>query len=192
MPHDMKHCDRPWWKRPPLWFIAIAAVLLLIAVAVEIETAGKAPPMPYGGFLDQLEAGKVASVTFQGTEIHGRFKRPPDGAQRDTFSTRAPDFGDPALIPELRKQHVAIDVGAPSRWTSLLARIPWPMLAFLGVVLIAGLVRLARGAKAQPGAAVSMPAHGMMGLVSGLFGKQPPAASPPTREGDEPKGRRTN
>jgi len=171
-----------------VWFIAIAAVLLLIAVAVEIETAGKAPPMPYGGFLDQLEAGKVASVTFQGTEIHGRFKRPPDGAQRDTFSTRAPDFGDPALIPELREQHVAIDVGAPSPWSSVLARIPWPMLAFLGVVLIAGLVRLARGAKAQPGPAVSMPAHGMMGLVSGLVGKQPPAAVPPKREGHEPKG----
>jgi hypothetical protein len=33
-----------------------------------------------------------------------------DSTQRDTFSTRVLDFGDPALIPELRKQHVAISV----------------------------------------------------------------------------------
>jgi ATP-dependent Zn protease len=184
----MDHCDRPWWKRPPVWFIAIAAVVLLIVVGVEVETAGKAPPTPYSAFLDQLEAGNVASVTFQGTEIHGRFKRPADSAQRDAFSTRVPDFGDPALIPELRKQRVAIEVGAPSPWTSVLARIPWPMLVLLGVVLIAGLVRLVRGGKAPPGPAVSMPAHGMIGLVSGLFRRQP-AASPPTHEGDEPKSR---
>ena len=30
MTHAMEHCQRPWWKRPPVWFIAIAAVLLLI------------------------------------------------------------------------------------------------------------------------------------------------------------------
>lgn len=189
MTHAIQHCDRPWWKRPPVWFIAIAAVLLLVVAGVEVETAGKVPPTPYGAFLDQLEAGNVASVAFQGTEIHGRFKHPPDGTKRDTFSTRTPDFGDPVLIPELRKQHVAIDVTVPSPWTSVLARIPWPMLAVLGVVLVAGLVRLVRGGKARPGAAVSMPAHGMIGLVSGLFGKQPPAASPPTQNGDEPKSR---
>jgi len=188
MTRAMEHCDRPWWKRPPVWFIAIAAVLLLIIVGTQIETANKVAPTPYSAFLDQLEAGKVASVTFLGTEIHGRFKRPADGTQRDTFSTRVPDFGDPALIPELRKQHVAINVSAPSPWMSALARIPWPMLIFLGVVMVAGLVRLVRGGKEQPRSGASMyPMPGMVGLVSGLFAKPHQVKSPPEHESNERK-----
>jgi hypothetical protein len=190
MTHEMKHCDRPWWKRPPVWFIAIAAAVLLGVVGVEFEPAGKPVATPYGMFLDQVEAGNVASVTFQGTEINGRFKRPLDGTQRETFSTQAPDVGDPTLIPALRNQHVAIDVRTPSPWSAVLARIPWPMLAFLGVVLIAALVRLVRGGKTQPGsAAAALPAHGMMGLLSGLFTKQHPGESPPTHDSDETKNR---
>jgi hypothetical protein len=190
MAHAMEHCDRPWWKRPPVWFAAIAVVLLLIVVGSQIETANKAVPVPYSAFLDQLEAGKVASVTFQGTEIQGQFKKSTDSTQPDTFSSRVPDFGDPALIPELRKQHVAINVSAPSRWTSVLARIPWPMLVFLGVVLVAGLVRLVRGGKAQSGSGVPMhPMHGMEGLVSGLFAKPHQVESPPEHESNERKSR---
>jgi cell division protease FtsH len=183
----MKHCNRPWWKRPPVWFIAIAAVALLSWVVV--EQTDKRPATPYGIFLDQIEAGNVASVTIQGTEINGRFKQPSDGAQHDTFSTRVPDFGDPTLIPALRKQHVAIAVSAPSPWTSVLARIPWPMLVFLGVLLVAALVRLMQGGKAQARSAASMPAHGMIGLVSGLFAKPRPGESPPTSDSEEPKSR---
>ncbi|MGB7540415.1 MAG: ATP-dependent metallopeptidase FtsH/Yme1/Tma family protein [Burkholderiales bacterium] len=189
MTNAMERCHRPWWKRPPVWFITIAAALaLLIGVWTEIEPTGKSAATPYSAFLDQLEAGNVASVTIQGTEIHGRFKHPLNGAQRDAFSTRAPDFGDPALIAELRKQHVVIEVGAPSPWTSVLTRIPWPMLVFLGVVLIAALVRLLRGGKAPSGSTVStLPAHGMMGLVSGLFAKKDQTGSPPEHGRDEPK-----
>ena len=190
MTHAMEHCQRPWWKRPPVWFIAIAAVLLLIVVGTQIKTAGKAAPTPYSAFLDQLEAGNVASVTFRGTEIHGRFKRSADSAQHDTFTTRVPDFGDPALIPELRKQHVEINVSAPSPWTSVLARIPWPMLVFLGVVLVAGLVRLVRGGKAQSGSGAPIhPMHGMVGLVSRLFAKPHQVESPPEHESNERKSR---
>lgn len=185
----MKHCDRPWWKRPPVWFIAIAVVLLVVGVVIEIEKAGKTAPTPYGVFLDQLEAGTVASVTIQGTEIRGRFKLPLNNTQNDTFITRVPDFGDPALMPELRKQHVVIEVSAPSPWTSVLAHVPWPLLVFFGFLLIAGLIRLARGGTDRSVSPASMPAHGMMGLVAGLFAKQDQTASPPMRENDEPKNR---
>jgi ATP-dependent Zn protease len=119
-----------------VWFIAIAVVLLM-GIMFESRGTGKTAPLPYSSFLDQLEAGTVASVTIQGTTIYGRLKVPPTGVQRDSFDTRTPDFGDPALIPELRKQHVLIEISAPSPWTALLAHLPWPMLAFLAVALFA-------------------------------------------------------
>jgi cell division protease FtsH len=190
----MQHCQKPWWKRPPFWFIAIAAALLLVMLA--LEYTDKPTLTSYSTFLDQLEAGNVASVTIQGTEINGHYKHPLDGAplsgtkvQRDTFSSHAPDFGDPTLISELRKQHVVIEVSSPSQWTSLLTHLPWPMLLFLGVAILAGLVKLMRGGKAQSGSVVStLPAHGMMGLVSRLFGKRD-QTSTPTNDSDETKHR---
>lgn len=195
MAHAMEHCHRPWWKRPPVWFIAIAAVLLLIGVWTEIEPTGQSTATPYSAFLDQLEAGNVASVTFHGTQIDGRYKHPldiasPSGAKarRDTFRSQVPDVGDSTLIPELRKQHVVIDVSSPSQWTSLLAHLPWPMLLFLGVAILAGFVRLMRGGKAPSGSVAStLPAHGMIGLVSRLFAKRDQNVSPPTNDSDEPK-----
>ena len=115
MPHAMEQCHRPWWKRPPFLFLVIAAVMVLLIVDIP-ERGGKSAPTPYSAFLDQLEAGNVASVTFQGTEIHGRYRHPLD-------------------------------------------------------------------------AAPTLPAHGMMGLVSGLFAKRDEAESPPAHDGDEPKSR---
>ena len=191
MTHAMEHCQRPWWKRPPVWFLGIVAlVALLVVVMME---AGRPAPMPYGVFLDQLEAGNVASATFYGTEIDGRFKHalsnglPTGTAQRDSFRTRVPDFGDSALISELRKQHVAIDVLSPSQWTSLFAHLPWPLLAFLGVALIAAAVRIVRGPKAGSDSAISMrPGGGIIGLVSSLFGKKREAEDQP---GQNPSSR---
>jgi hypothetical protein len=197
MTHTLAPCDRPWWKRPPTWFIALAVVLLIVFLAVEL--GGKAlQATPYGTFLDQLDAGNVASVTFEGNEVKGRFKRPVGDTtdngvvQRDVFRSRVPDFGDPALIPELRRQRVAIDVTAPSPWTWLLGRVPWPMLAFLAVMLVAGLARMLRGGPAVPGPAGSaMPVHGMgpFGLLAGLFAKERAAPEPVRQEGDQPRSR---
>lgn len=194
MTHAMQHCDRPCWKRPPVWFIAIAAAVL-IGVAL-FEQTDKRAATPYSTFLDQVEAGNVASVAFQGTEIIGRFKHPLDNSpssgtvQNDSFRSRVPDFGDPTLIPALRKQHVVINIASPSAWIWLLGRVPWPMLIFVGAMLVIGFVRLVRGGKTQSeSAAPTLPTHGMIGLVSRLFTKQRPGESPPTRDGDEPKSR---
>jgi hypothetical protein len=196
MAETVVHCDRPWWKRPPTWFIAIAALVLLIFAIVEMD--GRTPATPYGVFLDQVAAGNVASVTFQGTEITGRFKRPvgetaTSGAPlRDVFHSRVPDFGDPTLIPELRRQQVVIDVTTPSPWTWLLGRVPWPMLAILAVMLIAAISRLLRGGRALPGpAGPAMPAHGMgmIGVLTGLFAREQPGPGSTTQAGDQPKSR---
>jgi ATP-dependent Zn protease len=185
-------CTRPWWMRPPVWFIGVVLVLLVVFAIVEM--AGRPAAIPYGAFLDQLDAGNVATVTFQGTQIEGRFKHPVGVTgsggteQRDVFRSRIPDFGDQTLLPELRKQHVAIDVASSSQWTSWLGRLPWPMFVFLGAIVIAGLVRLARGGKAQSGATVPMhPMQGVFGLVSGLFAKHDRLATPSGHPGGETK-----
>lgn len=187
------HCTRPWWRRPPFWFVIIAAVIAL-GVGIAMEESARRTPMPYGTFLDQLEAGNIASVTFHGTQIDGNLKHAlaaavsNGAAQKNTFRSHVPDFGDPTLLVELRKQHVAIDVVSSSSWTRLLAGLPWPMLLFIGIALVAGLIRLLRGGKAQTGSAMpTHPMQGMIGLVSGLFSKQQKAADPPMQDGSGPK-----
>jgi len=189
--HQTEHLHKPsWWRTSKIWWFIAGVAVLAALIVVVIEERGRPAPTPYGAFLDQLEDGNVASVTFSGTEINGRFKRPLDGAQRDTFSSRVPDFGDPALIPEMRKRQVVIDVASPSQWTSLLARIPWPLLLFFGAAIIAGVVRLMRGGKAQSGfAGPTTPAPGMIGLAARLFTKKDLAARPPAHDIDEQKGR---
>lgn len=186
------HCTKPWYMRPPVWLIGV--VVAALAIFAVYETVGGPAAIPYGTFLDQLDAGNVASVTFRGTEIDGRFKHPlgvaaANGvAQANTFRSRIPDFGDSSLIAELRKQHVSIDVASSSSWTRLLAGIPLPMLLFLGFIVGAGIVRLMRGGKVQSGTAMpTHPMQGMIGLISGLFGKQSQPEGTPPHTGEETK-----
>jgi ATP-dependent Zn protease len=187
------HCNVPLWRRPPV--LVLGVVVVALAIFAIVEAAGIPAATAYGTFLDQLDAGNVASVTLQGTEIKGHFKHPlnaaaaNDTAQANTFRTRVPDFGDSSLIAALRKQRVMIDVASSTSWTRLLAGIPLPMWLFLGFIIIAGIVRLMRGGKAQSGS-TAMPMHpmqGMIGLVSGLFGKQSQATNTPTQDGDGTK-----
>ena len=129
------HCTRPWYMRPPVWVLGV--VLVALALFGIIEMIGRPAALPYSEFLDQLDAGNVASVIFQGTEIDGRFKHPLNAAASNSansgrrFRSRVPDFGDPTLIPELRKQQVVIDVVSSSSWTRLLGGLPLPMLLML-------------------------------------------------------------
>ena len=185
-----------WWRAARFWWLIAIAVVLALAVGAVIEKAGRSPAMPYGTFLDQLEAGNVASVTFQGTQIDGRLKHPPakepasSAAQDERFSSRVPDFGDPSLIPELRRQHVAIDVRSPSGWTALFAHLPWPMLAFVVLALVAALVRLVRGGKTGSGSGAAMhPGGGMIGILAAFFAKKRGAEDAPGSE-LPPEGRR--
>jgi hypothetical protein len=166
-----------------------AALILLVVVAVTVWE--RPAPMSYSAFFEQLEAGNVASVTLRGTEVTGRFKRPVAGTvstgtgQRDTFSGRIPDIGDPGLVPELRKQRVVIDVGTPSLWTWLLGRVPWPMLLVAGAMIVAGLVRVLRRGSARLGPTASpLAGHGMIGLLSGLLAGRRSGATPPPRDGE--------
>ena len=174
------HCTRPWYMRPPVWFLGfVVAALVVIGI---VDSLGGPASTPYSRFLDQLDAGNVASVTFAGTEIEGHFKHPvanadSKGKAQESFRSQVPAFGDPTLLPELRKERVAINVVSSSNWTAWLSRLPWPMVVFLAFILIAGVARLARGRSApssggSASAGAPMPMQHMAAKLSGLFGKQ--------------------
>lgn len=176
---------RPWWRRPMLWAIALAAVLGLIVLAV-VEQINRPAAISYGIFLDQLETGNIASVSLRGTEIDGRLKQASNSEGQNAFRTRVPDFGDPGLITALRHHQVAIDVVSSTSWVRVRSGVPLPMLFFAGGLLVVGLVRLVRGQKGQSGPPVPMhPIQGMMALVSGLFTPQQDASAPYSKKDNE-------
>jgi hypothetical protein len=125
-------------------------------------------------------------------EIIGRFKQPAVTGSlvagvrpNDTFRCRIPDAGDPGLMPALRKQHVAINVISPAVWATLLGHLPWPLLIFIGAMLMAGLIRIVRGEQTPSGQGIPVPPmHGMMGFVARLFAKQPTGDDSTTRDND--------
>lgn len=182
-PHHMQ----PWYKRPLVWIVCV--VLAALAVFGIIEMGGSPATIRYSDFLDQLDVGNIASITFAGTQIDGHFKQPvaetdaANGAPLTVFRSRVPDVGDPTLLPELRKEHVAISV-ASSQWLGtgiaatlgvllafLLAK---PILLVVAAALIAGLIRVARGGKMDLHSILSMVP--MLRSVSGQSGKQEKSA----------------
>jgi ATP-dependent Zn protease len=192
VPDVIHHHTRPWYLRPPVW--AAGAVLLGLAAFGVMQVASRPPTISYGDFLDHLDTGNVARVTFSGTSIDGDFKRPvgpvtaKETASQTAFHSQVPDFGDPTLLEQLRKEHVAIDVVASSGWLAWLGRLPWPMVVFLVVILIAGLVRMRRGGKAQSDTPMPMhPMQGMLGLLAGLSSKGH-SESQPQQRGDPKNG----
>lgn len=175
------HAKRAWYLSPVLWGGVIVIAALAVFSLVEMNKAPVA--ISYGDFLDQLDAGNVVSVTIAATQIDGTFKQPvkvltaKNGESQTTFRSQAPSFGDPALLPELRQQHVAIDVVSSSGWLSWLARLPWPMVLIIVGLLIAGLVKLLRGDKTASGLDAS--SHPLTGMITGLFGR-PSQPQPPS------------
>ncbi len=160
------------------WAVGIVSGLALVMVAIFV-IPGNPAPITYSAFLDQLEAGNIACVTFQGTQIDGLFKHPMvssvsgGGTSPVVFRSHVPEVGDPTLLPELRKQHVTIDVSSGSPWTWILARVPWPMLLFLGALVVAAVFRLVRRpSEVLDTEAQSIPNRGLMGIAKLLFSKR--------------------
>ena len=182
------HCTRAWYLRPPVWILAVVLLGLAAFGIVELSSRPSPAALSYSDFLAQLDAGNVASVTFNGTLIDGKFKHPVEQAAtkgtaaKSIFRSQVPNIGDPMLLPELRKEHVAIDVASSSNWVSWLGRLPWPMVLLIAFLLIAGLVRLVRGDSAQKGG--TMPMQHIVGMLGGLFGKH---SQPTSSSSQEPR-----
>lgn len=190
------HHTRPWYRRPLVWIAFVIAAAALVIFGVR-EVGGGPTTIRYSDFLDQLDAGNIASVNFAGTQIDGQFKQPVakkdvnNGAPLTVFRSQAPTFGDPMLLPELRKEHVTIGVGSSQLLGTgaaavlgiigafLLAK---PMLLIIAAAFIAGLVKMLRGGKVDFRAILSM--LPMFRSASALGGKDADAGGDSRRIGN--------
>ena len=153
--------QRPAWYKRRLMWVAVVVVAVLAVLGVR-EVRNGPPRIAYGDFFNQLAADNIASVTFSGTQIDGKFKAPvkekaANNASAPTaFRSQVPDWGDPALLSQLRKDHVSIAVTSSSAYwwgTSavlgglLALLLAKPMLLIVAAAFVAGLIRVARGGK---------------------------------------------
>ena len=79
--HSQHSSARAWYARPALWIAG--AILAAIAVFGILQMGERPFALSYSEFLDQLQAGNVAAVTFSGTQIDGSFKKPVEQAGKN-------------------------------------------------------------------------------------------------------------
>ena len=148
-------------KPPHRWrgFWIVVAVLLVINVLSVLmvhssQPRVKVPFSPY--FLDQVEAGRVKSISSKGDTISGTFTRklvyPVGSKTKPTtlFSTEVPTFWDnAALTRQLQAKGVEVNAKNPNPGRSLLSEV---LLGFGPTLLLVGLfVLLARRAQSAAG-----------------------------------------
>jgi cell division protease FtsH len=110
-----------------LW-VVIAVVLLSV-----FNSFGTGPravePVPYSSFLQYVEDGRVAHVTFEGDKILGELRG------GDHFTTFSPETDNKALIGELQDNGVVFEAQPPERQSFLMQLFisSFPILLLIGV-----------------------------------------------------------
>jgi cell division protease FtsH len=134
----------------PIWRHLLAILVLLwVGSLLFGPFAGPEPrQIAYSTFKQQVSQGKVATVTFEGEQIRGRYKtgsvgsidsgssdRPaiesPRSKAVETFVTTKPQLDDPKLLEMLEKQQVTIEAeaaGGPWWARVLLGFLPWVLI----------------------------------------------------------------
>jgi len=155
-----QHKPRPPHRLRGFWIfvlvlLAVNWLSVLIFQPSSSEPRVKVPFSPY--FLQQLDAGKVKSISSKSGAIQGTFKskqRFPANDSKATpttlFSTQVPSFWNTNdLTNALKSQGVQVNATNPNQGTSLLAEI---LLGFGPTLLIVGLfILLARRAASGGG-----------------------------------------
>ncbi|MBI5238429.1 MAG: ATP-dependent metallopeptidase FtsH/Yme1/Tma family protein [Deltaproteobacteria bacterium] len=114
------------YKNIAMWLIIIATVVLMFNL-ISYNKQPALEKLSFTEFIQEVENGKIAEVTIQGSDISGKHK---DGKQFRTYSPQYPD-----LVGKLRESGVKIYaepvVETPS-WGSIF--ISWfPMILLIGV-----------------------------------------------------------
>jgi len=155
-----QHKPRPPHRLRGFWiFVLVLLAVNWLSVLIFNPSSSKprvkVPFSPY--FLQQVDAGKIKSISSKGDTIQGTFKTeqkyPPNDAKATPttlFSTQVPTFwNNTALTQSLQSQGVEVNATNPNPGTSLLAEI---LLGFGPTLLIVGLfVLLARRAASGGG-----------------------------------------
>ncbi|HET7051297.1 MAG TPA: ATP-dependent zinc metalloprotease FtsH [Solirubrobacteraceae bacterium] len=155
-----QHKPRPPHRLRGFWIfvlvlLAVNWLSVLIFQPSSSKPRVKVPFSPY--FLQQVDAGKIKSISSKSDTIQGTFKSEQRYPPNDTkatpttlFSTQVPTFwNNTELTQSLQKQGVEVNATNPNPGTSLLAEI---LLGFGPTLLIVGLfVLLARRAASGGG-----------------------------------------
>jgi cell division protease FtsH len=111
-----------------LWTIIFLLVLALVTLFQSQGSRTASRDIPYSRFLDEVEQGRVQSVTISGQEISGLL------ADGSTFSTYSPF--DPRIVERLHDKKILISARSPQ------ADTPWYMsllASWLPLMVIIGL-----------------------------------------------------
>ncbi|MBV8079148.1 MAG: ATP-dependent zinc metalloprotease FtsH [Actinobacteria bacterium] len=136
----------PRWARFGWWFVWIAILLganyWLGSRATQAPARVRVPYSPF--FLQQVQAGRVASITSRGTAVQGTFTEPlryGKSKPARKFETEIPAFADTNALSTLLQKHavvvnaVPLDTGAPW-WENLLLGFG-PTILFIGLIFFA-------------------------------------------------------
>jgi len=108
---------RKFWQNP--WFIFILYLIMLyVFLFAWPEQGQKTEELPYNEFLQDLEQGKIRSVTFyDGKYIRGEFTEEGPGGKPKTFVTVPLD--DLELAEKLKQHNVEVKVRKGDNWLTL-------------------------------------------------------------------------
>ncbi|MGB5798600.1 MAG: ATP-dependent zinc metalloprotease FtsH, partial [Mesorhizobium sp.] len=119
----------PNYRNLALWAIIAVLLIALFNLFQTPQTRGAASDIPYSQFLQDVDAGRVKSVTIAGDRISGSFTDNTSG-----FQTYSP--GDQALVSRLEAKNVTINARPETDGSNTLLGylISWlPMILILGV-----------------------------------------------------------
>ncbi len=157
MPEEHKPTPPHRWRGFWIFFVVLLALnwLSVLLAHPGSQPRVEVPFSPY--FLQQLDAGRVHSITSKSGTIQGtwtvKLKYPAADSKATAtklFSTQVPSFWNTAaLTQKLQSEHVQVNAKNPNPGTSLLAEL---LLGFGPTLLLVGLfVLLARRAQAGAG-----------------------------------------
>ena len=112
--------------------MVIFVVVILLWNTIQTGKAGR--ELTFTEFIEEVEAGRIASVTIAGQKVSGTYRSGGQAPEGDTFvSYLPPDYAD-ELVAELRDSQVVITAEEPSENPLVQFLIFWaPILLIIGL-----------------------------------------------------------